>query len=345
MTYVKLSSSTRWRRALTFAILDSVCDLCGGETVQIFSTRDYRRPLDRVEYRVKWCHECAFGRLTGKFTPVDVNKFFDIPYYTHGPGHIGGDERLADPENQREKTLVTRAIIHLAWRVDGSIHFTPGELGSPNNRTVCDIGTGNGQNLKRLSDVGFKVVGIEPDPVARAAALKVAEVFDGTAEALPKAISSQTFDVVLLLHVLDACIDFKSAISNVRSILSRTGTVVIEVPNCAAKGFQLYGPEWPWTDVPRHHNFFTEKSLRLALEACGLSVSKVYYLGYTRQFTPFWKATQTKIHKEIGNANSRRRRPAVLWLAQTVFCSRAAKYDSIRVHAVQKASNTNPHIE
>ena len=309
------------------------CDLCGGNTVEVFSARDYRRPSDNTEYSLRWCRQCAFGRIAGTFTHADVSEFFNIPYYTHGPNQMSKTERLAAPEGQHQKSFLDRVIFHLAWRVDKGPRLTADVLGPANNRRLCDLGCGDGQNLKRFSNAGFNVVGVEPDPVARAIASQFAEVLDGTVEMPPDEFSARRFDVVLLSHVLDICIDIRKSMSNIRSILSSTGIVIIEVPNFASKGFQIYGAEWPWTDIPRHLNFFTEKSLRLALKTGGFSVKKVQYLGYSRQFTPYWVASQAEIHSKIGHDKSHRRIPSPLWLARTAFSSDAKKYDSIRVLA------------
>lgn len=299
------------------------CNICGDETIMAFSARDYRRPFDKTEYSLRWCSECALGRIAGTFSPEDVSKFFDIPYYTREPNQMSGPEY---------RTFLDRLIIHLAWRVDRGVDLTPDELGPANNRTLCDLGCGNGRNLKRFSDAGFKVVGLEPDRVARAIADQIAPVFDGTMETLPAEISSRRFDVVLLSHVFDVCIDLQKSLSNIRSILSPTGMLVVEVPNFAAKGFKVYGAEWPWTDIPRHLTFFTEKSLRRTLEASGFSVKRAVYVGYNRQFSASWREAQMAIRREIGSDNSRSI-PSWLWLVRTAFSSAAEKYDSVRVHA------------
>jgi SAM-dependent methyltransferase len=279
-----------------------------------------------------WCSKCALGRLAGKFSGEEIKKFFDIPYYTHGSKQLSESERFAKLLNQSEKSFLERLIIHLAWRFDQGTDLMPDEVGPASNRTLCDLGCGDGQNLKRFSDAGFHVVGVEPDPVARAHANQFAQVFDGTVEVLPSEVSCKLFDVLLLSHVLDVCTDLKKSIANIRSILSSSGTLIVEVPNFAARGFQIYGPEWPWTDIPRHLTFFTEKSLRLILETSGFAVKKVQYLGYTRQFSPGWRTTQATIRQIIGSDDCRTV-PPYLWLAQTAFASKARKYDSVRVLA------------
>lgn len=290
----------------------------------MFSARDYLRPFDRIEYTLNWCYECALGRIAEEFSREDVSKFYEIAYYTHGP---------TDARNQLKQSLLDRMIIHLAWRTDRGVGLTLDELGPSNNRTLFDIGCGDGNKLKQFAEAGFRVTGAEPDPLARRRASQFAQVFDGTAETLPHEIASRRFDVVLLSHVLEHCIDIRASIANIRSIVAPNGTVIIEVPNNAARGFWTYGAEWPCADIPRHLNFFTEKSLRLALEVGGFSVKKVEYVGYTRQFLEGWKAGQAAIDDKIKNRKPRSRMTSLLWLAQTAFASDAKKYDSVRVLA------------
>jgi 2-polyprenyl-3-methyl-5-hydroxy-6-metoxy-1,4-benzoquinol methylase len=305
-----------------------LCQLCDRDTFQIFSARDYRRPFDRTEYRICWCHECALGRIAGDFSREEVSKFYQIDYYTHMAADVG-----ADAKNAYKNSFKDRLVVRLAWRLDNGVALTPDELGAASNRSLCDIGCGAGAHLKCFGEAGFRVMGTEPDPIARKRAGQFAQVFDGTAETLPHEISVQRFDVVLLTHVLEHCINIRQSIANVRSIISPNGTVVVEVPNNAAKAFSVFGAEWPWADIPRHLNFFTEKSLRRVLEMNGFSVKSVQYVGYTRQFVPEWKVAQATIHREIRNDEPYPGAPSFWWLLQTAFASASRKYDSVRILA------------
>ena len=144
--------------------------MCGNATAELFTARDYRRPNDATEYAVGWCDRCALGRLAGRFSAADVAAFFDIPCYTRG----------GNPREKFKKTFTDRVVAHLAWRFDRGIQFTPADLGPAYNRTVCDIGCGDGKYLRQLRAAGFAVTGIEPDAAARATAAETAEVYDGT---------------------------------------------------------------------------------------------------------------------------------------------------------------------
>jgi len=303
------------------------CFLCSSEMEPLFCARDYRRPSDPTEQQVVWCKKCAYGRVLGDFSPSEVARFYHIPYYTHDRSQ----------RRSKEAAFFDRLRVHLAWRVDAGRDMDPNEIGERSNgraRTLCDIGCGSGDLLSKFSKAGYDVLGIEPDPQARALAERAGKVLPGTAEELPCELGGKQFDVVLLSHVLEHCIEPMCALANARQILATEGTLVIEVPNNAARGFSTFKAVWPWTDLPRHLHFFTERSLRSALYAVGLSVTKVCYLGYTRQFQSEWISTQHEIWKEIGAGPPPDfKRAAWLLLLRTAFARNEVKYDSIRVHA------------
>lgn len=305
----------------------ATCILCGAQMIPRFSARDHLRPQTMTEYRLEWCARCTFGVIAGDFTSSDVSFFYTSDYYTHA-----AENRPVESSMR----WLDRLRVHLASRADRGVDFTPGEV--PRSRstpTLCDVGCGTGQSMAALKSKGYDVVGIEPDPVARRLAAKVGKVFDGTAEAIPEAIEGRQFDAILLSHVLEHCIDPAQALSNAKRLLAPEGTAVIEVPNNAAAGFEMYGPGWFFADIPRHLQFFTEKSLRIALENAGLRVIRVYYTGYTRQFLPQWLAAQRQIRAKIGIEKDREwAGNAAKLLFRTRSARPAQKYDSLRIHAV-----------
>ncbi len=298
----------------------------------LFRARDYRRAEDIKEHQVNWCGRCKFGRLEGNFTPQEITSFYPDVYYTHS----------ADLKQERRESFFDRLRAHLAWRVDAGLQLMD-EVKPLHGRSLsfCDLGCGSGEQLRLFREAGYQVIGVEPDPRARAVAQKVGEVLDGTAEQIPAKVTNKRFDVVLLSHVLEHCIDPIQALSNVQRILRSNGTLVIEVPNNGALGFTLFGAAWPWSDIPRHLNFFTEKSLRIALEKSGFEVMSVHYTGYTRQFHAEWIRTQEQIWAQIC-AGSKPNFKLASWglLLRTAFASAPTKYDSVRVHAVCAAEQS-----
>jgi SAM-dependent methyltransferase len=297
-----------------------------------FQTRDHLRPQVSTEYSLAWCANCEFGRIAGEFTPSEVSAFYTQGYYTH----VSPNETP-----QSSMRFSDRLRVHLAWRTDRGVNLSPVEVTrSKPTPTLCDVGCGSGQAMSAFKQAGYDAVGVEPDPAARGLASRIGQVFGGTAETLPDAIAGREFDIVLLSHVLEHCIDPAAALRNVKRLLGPDGTAIIEVPNNAAMGFQMFGPGWFFADIPRHLQFFTESSLRKALSRAGLRVTRAIYTGYTRQFDPQWLAAQKEIREHTG-LNRDERRDGNVWslLAKTAFASAARKYDSIRIHAVHEGNN------
>ena len=292
---------------------------------------DWRRPDDTSIHELFWCSESEFGQLFPRPTPDQVGAFYELEsYYTHR------DVQASRPHLR----LIERLKMHLAWRADQGMTMTADYLsrlsGSASLR-ICDIGCGHGALLEQLQSRGHKVTGVEPDCAARkVASRKTLTIHEGTAEALPDVIREQHFDVVIMSHVLEHCIDPAAALSNGSKLLSPNGVIVVETPNNRARGLKVSGVYWRWLDVPRHLNFFTDKSLALMCEVSDLCVLKTEYAGYCRQFTPNWIEDEYRISQQLEPyPNSRPQLARRNWwlLLNTMFAHPSRKYDSVRIIA------------
>ena len=237
----------------------------------LFAATDYRRPAAADIFRVYWCRACAYGTVAPSPTPAEVERFYQVDYYTHAmrPAPDGG------------YSFAERLRLHLGWRLDRGLMLEPAELGPPG--TLLDIGCGDGTNMARFRGAGFDVTGVEPDAAARATASRYGAVLAGTAESFELPETSR-FRYCLMANSLEHVISPLTVLRRVRTLLEPDGSVVIELPNCANPGFRRLGPLWPWTDLPRHLHFFTRRSLIRALEQCGFVSSRIHYVGYARQF-------------------------------------------------------------
>ena len=290
---------------------------------------DWRRPLAKESFEIYWRDRDSFGQIIPRPEPWEVARFYEVEtYYTHGAAETGRSGR---------ESFLARLVFHLAWRMDRGIdtddNWWLSQLGNE-PRDVLEIGCGNGSTLQRLSRLGHNCLGIEPDPLARAAARQSGvDVLEGTAESLPEQVANRQFDCVVLSHVLEHCIDPFKAIQNIRALLRPNSILIIEVPNNACAGLKFFGNVWLWLDVPRHLNFFTRASLRALLSNYGFAESKVEYLGYCRQFGEPWQKAQAEIAQQF-----KKRKPngivnKVAYLTFSAFARPDKKYDSVRVIA------------
>lgn len=312
----------------------SVCPICNGEMSYRFSAScDHRQSSKKEEYKIFWCSKCDHGQIWERPSNEEVVEFYNFDnYYTHQAGN---------EKKGVNTSFFDKLRLHLAWRLDRSGGYCRDNVEpfvEGDNLEICEIGCGNGYNLLKFKNKGYKIWGVEPDEKARKVALKsLVNVFDGTVDNLPQAITEKKFDVVLMSHVLEHFIDINTAIVNAKNLLKDNGILVIEVPNCNAKGFDTYLEEWPISDVPRHLNFFTSKSLKKLLQQNNLEIIDEKYLYYCRQFSNQFLQQEEEIWSALNQYNEpKRRKPnfklrAWKLLLQSFYLPEERKYDSVKV--------------
>lgn len=296
---------------------------------------DWRRPGAPGAWRLVWCDGCRFGQVWPRPEPSGIAAFYDLArYYTHSVTETGRVE--ARPG------LAARLMLALAWRADRGVEPDAAwwrDLPPDGAQSALEIGCGSGQNLERLAKLGLDLAGVEPDAAACAAARgRGLAVWQGVAEALPGPIAGRRFDLVVLTHVLEHCLDPAAALTQAAGRLAPGGRMVVEVPNNACAGAQAAGACWHWLDVPRHLNFFTEGSLRALVGRAGLTVERVEWWGYARQFHPDWIATEAQAEAVFTGLSAadaarlaRHRQRAWGLLARTLLAPAARRYDSVRL--------------
>jgi 2-polyprenyl-3-methyl-5-hydroxy-6-metoxy-1,4-benzoquinol methylase len=295
------------------------CLLCSGPTEPWLRIPfDWRKPGSTESFELRSCPACDFGQLEPRPTPERVASFYEVDYYTH-----------ADATAERELPFLDKLRRHLAWRFDrgsevGEVldRLSPGQ-------SICEFGCGNGGQLARLKAFGHRVVGIEPDPKAlEQARAKGVEAYPGTGESPPANLGR--FDVVILNHVLEHCLDPRKVLEHALGMLEEDGRIFVEVPNQGSEGAAAAGSAWFNLDVPRHLNFFTRKSLEKLCAQAGLRVSEVQYHGYTRQFDNRWIESQQRIARAFGRGAVAPKLGAWTLLARTLLAPADTKYDSVR---------------
>jgi SAM-dependent methyltransferase len=137
---------------------------------------------------------------------------------------------------------------------------------------LLDVGCGNGAFLAKMRDLGWEVVGVEPDPKAARVAREDfgVAVFQGRLE--EAGLSDGSLDTITMHHVIEHISDPVDVLRECYRIVKPSGILVIVTPNLNALGRHLMGISWRGWEVPRHFTLFTPGALRACVEEAGFHV-------------------------------------------------------------------------
>jgi 2-polyprenyl-3-methyl-5-hydroxy-6-metoxy-1,4-benzoquinol methylase len=269
-----------------------LCDCKGTVLYQDLRDRLFAAPGIWTQLR---CPKCGLVWLNPQPIPEDIGKLYS-EYFTH--------DTL--PENPKKKPteswrdVVGFSILNSAfgYRSDGTnktIGWLASRLGPLRDIAggavmwlngsrpgkLLDVGCGNGRFLDRMRELGWEVVGVEPDKQAAKVARKRfgLDVHEDALEEI--AFPDDTFDAITMSHVVEHLPDPINTIRECQRILKKGGRLVVTVPNIESLGHRLYREAWRGLEVPRHLFLFSPPTLRDCVERSGLQVLRLWTTART----------------------------------------------------------------
>ena len=220
------------------------CPVCGGrERTQIF-----RQQFAEVEavtlvtgYDVVVCRRCGAGFADG----IPDQSAFDR-YYRELSKYEYHQRDGAESDFDRRRLAIIADIL---------APFVP-----RHDARILDVGCATGRLLALLREKGFPDVhGLDPSPSCAAAAKRLYDIPVRTTTLSHLHETGESFDVVILVGVLEHINDLDTALREVHEVLSPRGIVYVEVPD--ALTFADW-PNAPFQDFSTEHiNFFSPVSL------------------------------------------------------------------------------------
>jgi 2-polyprenyl-3-methyl-5-hydroxy-6-metoxy-1,4-benzoquinol methylase len=137
----------------------------------------------------------------------------------------------------------------------------------------------------------------------------------------------ETFDVVLLLNLIEHVIDPVAVLRQVASVLTTGGVVLVQTPNFDSLDARLFRHRnWGGYHCPRHFAIFNPSSFQRAVAAAGLSVRSWRYT----QGAPFWTVSVLAGLDRAGVLRITQDRPAWLHPLYPPLAAAFAGLDFIR---------------
>jgi len=205
-------------------LLDNICSICGWGKYRVY--------LTVKEKQVVVCENCQ----TYRTMPYFVTDYSDQEFYCE---HYLKNERLF--------RKFARDILRIIIRYKQGGRF-------------LDIGSSVGFMLEEAKKNGFNAEGIELNEkavtIARSKGLVV-----NKCDISGAGFNENTFDVVVLNHVLEHIIDISDFIKQIKRIIALNGILVIGVPNHDSWAADLFRTQWYGWGFPEHIWHFDKTSL------------------------------------------------------------------------------------
>ncbi len=291
------------------------CYLCGRPGQILFTALRDRLFSAPGTWTLRYCSRDRLAWLDPRPIAEDIGKLY-AEYVTHAApqepvgrwSHLLGSIRNSilvgafgyhfEDVNLALQWVASR-IPPLRDAVGGSVMW----LRASDGARLLDIGCGGGHFLARMRDLGWKVVGVEPDE----AAVKVARDhfgLDARCATLETAgFEDASFDAVTMHHVIEHMADPIELLRESNRVLKVGGKLVVVTPNMESLGRRWFGKAWLHWDPPRHLLLFSPQSLRRCVEQAGLCVQDVRTTAHWAEYT-WWTSCLIRRDGYLPNGGS-----------------------------------------
>ena len=253
-------------------MIQNTCDCCKlNNTVEINSNSFFDLPILK-------CKNCS-GYFVKNKNEIDLKKYYNETYWNvfrNIDKKKGLKEKTDEAYLLKKFPSIIQNIIE-ATGIKKALAFSQYNYlkNFLNKGKLLEIGSGQGFILELFEKNEFDVLGIEPSEKNVEIInkkLKKGKCKHGFIE--NENIDETKFDLIIMSHVLEHVIDSRETIEKMKKMLSNTGFLFIEVPNC---GSEKYLEESIQTQPHIHH--FTKQSIQKLLESIGLEIIKVDVLN------------------------------------------------------------------
>lgn len=278
------------------------CLLCGNEGKLLYN--DLRDPLFGAPgiWRLMHCQKCQLVWLNPQPIPDDIGKLYSA-YFTHHksnkePKRICGGFRkfVRDSILQQSYKYKVEGANNAVGLIFSRIGFFKEIAGSgvrwieaKENGRLLDVGCGDGSFLSSMKQLGWNVIGVEPDgkSVSIASEKFGLEVFHGSLERAK--FPDKHFDAITMNHVIEHVPNPIELLAECVRVLKPGGKIMVATPNIKSLGHHIFTQDWRGLEVPRHITLFSPLALRLCSERVGLNVEDLRTASWSASW--MWAAS------------------------------------------------------
>lgn len=166
---------------------------------------------------------------------------------------------------------------------------------------LLEVGCGTGNFLREMQMTGrWECTGIEPSQAAADHARKTLQIPIHHGRFEDVELAPESFDVVMMVCVLEHLADPVRDIQRTHSLLKKGGWFVFTVPNFESLERKVFGEYWSGWDLPRHLYIYPHPVLHKLMEAHGFRIAARKCLASSyhvlRHSFDFWSQTWEEKH-------------------------------------------------
>jgi SAM-dependent methyltransferase len=283
---------------------ENFCLSCGkNDFNRLFSAFDF--DSGKLSFGLIECNHCHLVRTNPVLTDAELDKYYALPYYGSKTDKFIG---LAETLTYCSNYLRSRSILSYLRSTKRYPASTPVR--------ILDIGCGRGYLLKFLKRKGYDCYGIERANFPKGDETENIHMYRQKFEDI--VFSANSFDTVLIWHVLEHADDPISMIREAARILRPGGLLAIAVPNFGSFQARFFRASWFHLDLPRHVHHFAADILLGCLKDNGFDIIRKHtfsveqnLFGFTQSFfnkiAPFIKPNKFySLLKKRDNSSSTR---------------------------------------
>lgn len=240
-------------------------------TCCVCSTRGayaWRRAGDHIlggprQFHAVTCARCGTVRLDPRPSPEEMGRHYTAHTYARAEDEAASG--LAERLDEYNRRLAARALASVAADLP---------------HRALDVGCGDGRFLAQVAAHGWRVEGLETDPVAADLARKRT---GGTLHESPleqAVLPEGAFGLVSILHVLEHVPEPRETLAAAWKALAPGGTLLVAVPNVACLEARLFRSCWYPLDLPRHYWGFAPRTLSRLVETTGFAVQDIKHFPF-----------------------------------------------------------------
>jgi len=140
---------------------------------------------------------------------------------------------------------------------------------------LLDVGYGSGFFLSTMQDLGWEVLGIEPDVQAANIAKEQFKVPVIVSTLEEVRLPASSFDAITMNHVIEHVPDPLGVLKECQRLLKPNGILVVTTPNFGSLGHRLFRQRWRGLEVPRHFYLFRTRTMLMIAEKAGFFVKSL----------------------------------------------------------------------